>query len=111
MLTCASLSYTPFDANLQALVTVHKDRFEGALGTSIVDSLPPPIIRPIMQPRDEIFIRQLKGSYIGRRAFPRPWINTRRHAHDPQNKTPLFREKSKAVHSFKIYDPLTTPRS
>jgi hypothetical protein len=52
-------------AHLQALATAHKARVEAALSIPIC-SLPPPRIRLVMPRSEEMFIRQLKGSYIGR---------------------------------------------
>ncbi len=48
----------------QALLTVHKEQAEAALGVTAVSSLPPPRIRPT-NVEAEIFIRQLKGTFIG----------------------------------------------
>ena len=48
----------------QALLTVHKERAGLVLGIPI-EGLPPPRIRLAMRASEEIFIRQLKGSFIG----------------------------------------------
>ena len=49
---------------MQALLTVHKERVGLVLGIPM-EGLPPPRIRLAMRASEEIFIRQLKGSFIG----------------------------------------------